>query len=59
VDKLTGEIKKIMATDAFKRKAQEQGAYAVYMTPQELAAHTSKEYQTWGKFVKDAKIKGE
>ena len=59
VDSLTGEIRKIMATDAFKRNAQEQGAYAVYMTPQELAAHTNKEFQTWGKFVKEAKITGE
>jgi tripartite-type tricarboxylate transporter receptor subunit TctC len=59
IDKLTGEIRKIMQTEEFKRKAQEQGAYAVYMSPQELAAHTSKELQTWGKFVKDAKITSE
>jgi tripartite-type tricarboxylate transporter receptor subunit TctC len=59
IDKLTGDIRKIMQTEEFKRKAQEQGAYAVYMSPQELAAHTSKELQTWGKFVKDARITGE
>jgi tripartite-type tricarboxylate transporter receptor subunit TctC len=59
IDKLTGEIKKIMQTEEFKRKAQEQGAYAVYMSSQELAAHTSKELQTWGKFVKDARITSE
>jgi tripartite-type tricarboxylate transporter receptor subunit TctC len=56
VDKLTTEIRKIMQTAEFKSKAEAQGAYAVYMTPQELADHTSKEFQTWGKFVKDAKI---
>lgn len=56
IDKLSTEIKKIMATADFKSKAEAQGAYAVYMTPEELAAHTSKELQTWGKFVKDAKI---
>jgi len=59
IDRLTAEIKKIMQTEEFKRKAQEQGAYAVYMSPEQLAAHTSKELQTWGKFVKDAKITGE
>jgi tripartite-type tricarboxylate transporter receptor subunit TctC len=59
IDKLTSEIKKIMQTAEFKKKAEEQGAYAVYMNPQELADHTSKELQTWGKFVKDAKITGE
>jgi tripartite-type tricarboxylate transporter receptor subunit TctC len=56
VDKLTNEIRKIMQTAEFKSKAEAQGAYAVYMTPQELADHTSKEFQTWGKFVKEAKI---
>jgi tripartite-type tricarboxylate transporter receptor subunit TctC len=56
IDKLSTEIRKIMETAEFKSKAEAQGAYAVYMTPQELADHTSKELQTWGKFVKDAKI---
>ena len=56
IDKLTGEIKKIMETAEFKSKAEAQGAYAVYMNPQELAEHTNKQLQYWGKFVKDAKI---
>lgn len=56
IDKLASEIEKILKTDEFKRKAEEQGAYAVYMNPQELAAFTSKELQSWGKFVKDAGI---
>jgi tripartite-type tricarboxylate transporter receptor subunit TctC len=48
-----------MKTEEFKSKAEAQGAYAVYMNPQELAAYTNKEFQNWGKFVKDAKITGE
>lgn len=59
VNKLTTEIRKIMQTAEFKSKAEAQGAYAVYMTPRELADYTSKELQTWGKFVKEAKITGE
>jgi tripartite-type tricarboxylate transporter receptor subunit TctC len=59
IDKLTTEIKKIMETAEFKSKAEAQGAYAVYMNPQELANHTSKELQSWGKFVKEAKITGD
>jgi tripartite-type tricarboxylate transporter receptor subunit TctC len=59
IDRLTGEIAKIMQTAEFKSKAEAQGAYAVYMNPRELADYTSKEFQTWGKFVKDAKITGE
>jgi tripartite-type tricarboxylate transporter receptor subunit TctC len=59
IDKLTTEIAKIMKGDEFKRKAEEQGAYAVYMNPQQLADFTSKELQSWGKFVKAANITAE
>lgn len=56
IDRLSTEIDKIMKTDEFKRKAEEQGAYAVYMNPQQLGDFTNKELQSWGKFVKEAKI---
>ena len=59
IDRLTGEIAKIMQTAEFKSKAEAQGANAVYMNPRELANHTSKELQSWGKFVKEARITGE
>lgn len=59
IDKLSNEISKIMQTAEFKTKAESQGAVAVFMNPQELAAHTSQEFQTWGKFVKDTKITSE
>jgi tripartite-type tricarboxylate transporter receptor subunit TctC len=59
VDKLTTEIAKIMQTAEFKSKAEAQGAYAVYMNPRELGDYTSKELQSWGKFVKAANITAE
>jgi tripartite-type tricarboxylate transporter receptor subunit TctC len=59
IDRLSAEISKIINTEEFKSKAEAQGAYVVYMNPQELGNHTSKEFQSWGKFVKDAKITGE
>jgi len=59
VERLTNEIRKIMQTAEFKSKAEAQGAYAVYMNPQQLAEHTNKQLQYWGKFVKDAKITAE
>jgi tripartite-type tricarboxylate transporter receptor subunit TctC len=59
IDKLTGEIAKIMKTEEFKRKAEEQGAYAVYMNPQQLGEFTARELQSWGKFVKAANITAE
>lgn len=59
IDRLSTEISKIMKTEEFRSKAETQGAYAVYMNPEELASHTSKEFQSWGKFVKEARITAE
>jgi tripartite-type tricarboxylate transporter receptor subunit TctC len=57
IDKLTTEIAKVMQTDAFKRKAEEQGADAAYMNPQQLADFTRAELGRWGGVVKTANIK--
>ncbi|WP_438858088.1 Bug family tripartite tricarboxylate transporter substrate binding protein [Achromobacter spanius] len=56
VDKIAGEIQKIMKTDAFRQKAAEQGAEAIFMGPKELGAYTQSELDRWGKVVKAAKI---
>jgi tripartite-type tricarboxylate transporter receptor subunit TctC len=59
VDKLTGEIAKIMATPAFKQKAIELGASADYMNPQQLEEFVKVEAVRWAQVVKTAKIEGE
>ena len=59
IDKLSGEIAKIMQTDAFKHKAQEQGAEATYMNPDQLADFTKLELSRWGEVIKSADIKAE
>ncbi|MNS53239.1 Tripartite tricarboxylate transporter family receptor [compost metagenome] len=56
VDKIAGEIQKIMKTDAFRQKAAEQGAEAIFMGPKELGAYTQSELDRWGKVVKAANI---
>jgi tripartite-type tricarboxylate transporter receptor subunit TctC len=59
IDKLTAEIAKIMQTETFKRKAEEQGAEANYMNPDQLGEYTRKELARWGDLVKAADIKAE
>jgi tripartite-type tricarboxylate transporter receptor subunit TctC len=59
IDKLTAEIAKIMQTEAFKRKAEEQGAEANYMTPDQLGEFTRAELVRWGDVVQAANIKAE
>ena len=56
VDKIAGEIQKIMQTDAFRQKAAEQGAEAEFMGPKALGDYTQAELDRWGKVVKAANI---
>ncbi|SPA25067.1 conserved hypothetical protein, UPF0065 [Cupriavidus taiwanensis] len=59
VDKLTGEIDKIMRTEAFRKKAEELGAEAKYMNPQQLAQYQKAELARWAKVIKSADIHAE
>lgn len=59
VDKLAGTIEGIMETEAFREKAQQQGAEADFMGPAKLADYTQQEYDRWGKVVEAAGIKAD
>jgi tripartite-type tricarboxylate transporter receptor subunit TctC len=48
-----------VASEEYKQKAEEQGAFAVYMGPDELGAYAKKEIDYWGKVIRTAGIKGE
>ena len=59
IDKLTAEIAKITATPAFKQKAQELGAEADYMSPQQLSSFIQAEQARWSQVVKASKIEAD
>ncbi len=59
IDKLTGEIDKIMKTDAFRKKAEELGAEAKYMNPSQLGQYQRAELTRWGKVIQSANIQAE
>ena len=59
VNQLTTEIAKIMATPAFKQKAVEMGAEAVYMNPKQLEEFIKAENTRWTSVVKVAKIEAD
>jgi tripartite-type tricarboxylate transporter receptor subunit TctC len=59
IERLAMEIKKVVESDDYERKAEEQGAFAAYMGPDELAAFAKKEIEYWGKVIRTAGIKGE
>jgi tripartite-type tricarboxylate transporter receptor subunit TctC len=59
VQRITGEVQKIMATSAFRERAASQGAEAAYLDPVQMGAYASVEFTRWGKVIKDAKIKAD
>ena len=59
IEKLSSEIKKIVESDDFRQKIEEQGGVAAYKNPTEFQALIDKEYEYWGKVIKTAGIKAE
>ena len=59
IDLLTRDLKKVVEDPAFKKKAEEQGATADYMNPQQLAAMVKTEYANWAQVVKSSRIEAE
>lgn len=59
IDRLTGEIDKIMKTEAFRGKAEQLGAEARYMSPKQLDDYQRAELKRWDKVVKAADIQAE
>ncbi|HBO78837.1 MAG TPA: LacI family transcriptional regulator, partial [Cupriavidus sp.] len=59
IDRLTTEIEKIMKSEAFRKKAEELGAEARYMNPQQLDQYQRAELQRWTKVIKAADIHAE
>jgi tripartite-type tricarboxylate transporter receptor subunit TctC len=59
IDKLSAEIAKVVATPAFQKKAEEQGATADYQTPAQLDEKVRRESIAWSEVVKAAKIEAD
>ena len=57
VARLSAEIKKIVESEAFHKKVDEQGAFATYMDSPTLAKFVDQELAMWSKVIKAADIK--
>ncbi|MBK6009362.1 tripartite tricarboxylate transporter substrate binding protein [Ramlibacter ginsenosidimutans] len=58
-NKLSASIRQVVETADFKRRAEEQGAKAIAMTPAELATLAANERATWDRVIKVAQIKAD
>jgi tripartite-type tricarboxylate transporter receptor subunit TctC len=56
IDRVSAEVKKIMATPEFQKKATEQGAQAIYLNPDEMGRLARADFEKWGKLIKATKI---
>ncbi len=56
IARLSEEIKKIVLSDAFKKRAVEQGAFAMYLNPTQLQDQFTKELLRWEKTIKEGGI---
>jgi tripartite-type tricarboxylate transporter receptor subunit TctC len=54
--RLTSEIKKIMATPEYQARMEKQGTYARYLSPAELGTAVQHDLAYWDKVVKNAGI---
>ncbi|MDH6593965.1 tripartite-type tricarboxylate transporter receptor subunit TctC [Variovorax sp. TBS-050B] len=57
VAKLSAEIRKIVESESFRRKVDEQGAFATYMDSAALGRFVEQELASWSKVIRAADIK--
>jgi tripartite-type tricarboxylate transporter receptor subunit TctC len=59
VNRLSAEIRKIVESESFRKKVDEQGAFATYMDSAALGKFVDQELVAWSKVIKAADIKPE
>jgi tripartite-type tricarboxylate transporter receptor subunit TctC len=59
IDKLAADLRTVVQSAAFKQKAQEQGATADYLGPQQLGERVKADLANWAGVVKSSKIEAE
>lgn len=59
VTRLSAEIKTIVESETFRKKMDEQGAFAAYMDSATLAKFVETELATWASVIKTAGIKAD
>lgn len=57
--RLAAAIKTIVESEAYRKKMEDQGAFAAYMSPTELGKFVEQEMAAWAKVVREGNIKAE
>ena len=59
IDRLAADLKKVLEDPAFRKKAEEQGAAADYLGPQQLSERARADFANWAGVIKSSKIEAE
>lgn len=59
VGRLTNEIKKVVESADFRKRVDDQGAFALYMNPETLGKFVDSELAAWAKVIKEGNIKAD
>lgn len=59
ISRLTNEIKKVVESADFRKRVDEQGAFALYMNPETLGKFVVSELDAWAKVIKEGNIKAD
>ncbi|HRM93051.1 MAG TPA: tripartite tricarboxylate transporter substrate binding protein [Alicycliphilus sp.] len=59
IDRLAADLKKVVEDPAFRKKAEEQGAAADYLGPQQLSERARADFANWAGVIKSSKIEAE
>jgi tripartite-type tricarboxylate transporter receptor subunit TctC len=59
VDRLSAEVKKIVAMPDVKQRFQDLGVISMYMTPAETTVRIHEEIAKWARVIKEANVKAE
>lgn len=59
IDRLAADLKKVVQDPAFRKKAEEQGAAAEYLGPQQLGERVKSDYANWAGVIKSSRIEAE
>ncbi len=59
VSRLNGELNRVLATDAMKKRLLAEGAEPVPGSPADLATYIRTDFEKWGRVIRSVGIKGE
>ncbi|WP_268629776.1 Bug family tripartite tricarboxylate transporter substrate binding protein, partial [Escherichia coli] len=56
INQLAAELRRIVASDGYRKQMEEQGAFAAFMGPDELGRFVDQELAAWARIIRESNI---